>query len=159
VDRRAGALSALDTIRRAAGVGTMRRRSGGEERAMEFPEELRYSTEHEWVRVEGSEAVVGITDFAQDSLGDVVYVSLPELGTSVAVATSVCEVESTKSVSDIYAPVSGRVIAVNESLADQPELVNADPYGGGWMFRLTLTTPGEIDQLLDAAAYRTLVES
>jgi glycine cleavage system H protein len=126
---------------------------------MEFPEELRYTAEHEWVRVEGDVAVVGITDFAQDSLGDVVFVSLPEPGTEVAAAASVCEVESTKSVSDIYSPVSGSVAAVNEALRDRPELVNSDPYGDGWMFRVAIAAPAELDALLDAAAYRALVES
>jgi glycine cleavage system H protein len=125
---------------------------------MEFPEGLRYSAEHEWVRVEGEEAVVGITDFAQDSLGDVVYVSVPDLGAQVRAGAGVAEVESTKSVSDIYAPVSGTVVAANAALDARPELVNEDPYGEGWIFRLSMSDAGELGTLLDAAAYRALVE-
>ena len=126
---------------------------------MELPEHLRYSAEHEWVAVDGDRARIGITDFAQDSLGDVVYVDLPDVGASVAAAASCAEVESTKSVSDIYAPVSGTVTAVNETLRDAPEQVNADPYGAGWIFEVAMADPGEVDALLDAAAYRALVES
>ncbi|HEX5615453.1 MAG TPA: glycine cleavage system protein GcvH [Acidimicrobiia bacterium] len=125
---------------------------------MEFPDDLRYSREHEWVRVEGDDAVVGITDFAQDSMGDVVFVSLPDVGAQLAADASVCEIESTKSVSDIYAPVSGTVTAVNDALAERPELVNQQPYGDGWMFRLRMNDPGELDRLLDGAAYRALTE-
>lgn len=125
---------------------------------MQIPESLRYSTEHEWVRVEGDRAVVGITDFAQDSLGDIVYVSLPEVGASVTGGASVAEVESTKSVSDIYAPVSGTVAAVNEALVQQPELVNSDPYGEGWLFAVTMSDPGELDTLLPADGYRGLLD-
>ena len=126
---------------------------------MDLPEHLRYSAEHEWVAVDGDRARIGITDFAQDSLGDVVYVDLPDVGASVAAAASCAEVESTKSVSDIYAPVSGTVTAVNETLRDAPEQVNADPYGAGWIFEVAMADPGEVDALLDAAAYRALVES
>ena len=126
---------------------------------MDLPEHLRYSAEHEWVAVDGARARIGITDFAQDSLGDVVYVDLPDVGASVAAAASCAEVESTKSVSDIYAPVSGTVTAVNETLRDAPEQVNADPYGAGWIFEVAMADPGEVDALLDAAAYRALVES
>ena len=126
---------------------------------MEIPEELRYSAEHEWVRVDGGTAEVGITDFAQDTLGDIVYVQLPELGATVARSVVCSEVESTKSVSDIYAPVSGTVVAVNEKLTTTPELVNSDPYGEGWMFRVEMSDAAELDALLDAAAYRALVAS
>lgn len=125
---------------------------------MEFPESLRYTSEHEWVRVEGDRAVVGITDFAQDSLGDIVYVSLPEVGAIVEGGAPCSEVESTKSVSDIYAPVSGTVAAVNEALGQQPELVNRDPYGDGWMFSVTMSDPAQAEGLLDAEAYRALTE-
>jgi glycine cleavage system H protein len=125
---------------------------------MEFPEDLRYSAEHEWVRVDGARATVGITDYAQDALGDIVFVSLPEVGTTVARAAGCAEVESTKSVSDIYAPVAGTVVAANEALGDEPELINRDPYGSGWIFALELAEPGELDALLDAAAYRALLE-
>lgn len=125
---------------------------------MQIPEDLRYSTEHEWVRVDGGVATVGITDFAQDSLGDVVYVQLPEVGDAISANASISEIESTKSVSDIYAPVSGTVTAVNEQLAEHPELVNQAPYGDGWIFRVELSDPLELDGLLDAGGYRALVE-
>jgi glycine cleavage system H protein len=125
---------------------------------MNVPEELRYTSEHEWVRVEGDLARVGITDYAQDALGDVVYVSLPALESSVAAMATCCEVESTKSVSEIFAPVSGRVAEVNTDLADAPQTVNEDPYGKGWIFAVEMADPAEIDGLMDAAAYRALVE-
>jgi glycine cleavage system H protein len=125
---------------------------------MNFPEDLRYSREHEWVRLAGDVARIGITDFAQDSLGDVVFVQFPDVGTDVIAGASVGEVESTKSVSDIYVPVTGQVTAVNDALNDQPELVNSDPYGDGWMFEVTCSDPAEVAGLLDAAAYRQMVE-
>jgi glycine cleavage system H protein len=125
---------------------------------MNVPEELRYSPEHEWIRVTGSTARIGITDFAQDSLGDVVFVQLPDVGLDVVAGASVSEIESTKSVSDVYVPLTGKVSAVNGALADQPELVNSDPYGEGWMFEVEITEPGEIDLLLDAAGYRSLTD-
>ena len=126
---------------------------------MELPEGLRYSAEHEWVRVDGSIAEVGITDFAQDNLGDIVYVQPPETGATLAQNATCSEVESTKSVSDIYAPVTGTVTAVNEALIATPELVNSDPYGAGWMFRVELSDPAELDTLMDAAAYAALFAS
>lgn len=110
------------------------------------------------MRLDGSTARVGISDFAQDSLGDVVFVQLPEVGATVDAGASISEVESTKSVSDIYAPVSGTVTAVNEALTTQPELVNSDPYGEGWMFEVEVSDAGAIDGLMDAAAYRKLIE-
>lgn len=125
---------------------------------MLLPEELRYSAEHEWVAVEGVRARIGITDFAQDQLGDVVYVELPAVGANVLAHASVAEVESTKSVSEIYSPVSGTVVEVNEALGDAPEQVNGDPYGTGWIFVVEMADPAEVDALLDAAAYRNLVE-
>jgi glycine cleavage system H protein len=125
---------------------------------MNYPEQLRYSAEHEWVAVDGNRARVGITDFAQDALGDVVYVQLPEVGATVAASASCCEVESTKSVSDVYAPVSGAVAEVNESLGEAPERLNQDPYGDGWIFAVDMSDPSELDRLMDAAAYRQLVE-
>ncbi len=125
---------------------------------MEFPEGLRYSAEHEWVRVEGTRATVGITDFAQDALGDVVYVNLPESGAVVAKTAGCAEVESTKSVSDIYAPVSGSIVSVNAALDAAPEQINQDPYGAGWLFTVEMTDPAELEALMDAGAYRTLVE-
>lgn len=123
-----------------------------------IPDDLRYTAEHEWIRVDGDTARIGITDFAQDSLGDVVFVQLPDVGLDVVAGASVSEIESTKSVSDIYAPVTGVVRAVNDALNDQPELVNQDPYGAGWMFEVELSSPAELDKLLDAVGYRTLVE-
>ena len=124
---------------------------------MEFPAGLRYSAEHEWIAVDGAHGRVGITDYAQDSLGDVVYVELPAVGTNVLAHSSCAEVESTKSVSEIYAPVSGTIVEVNEALVDAPEQVNRDPYGEGWIFVLELSDPTELDGLLDAGAYQALV--
>ena len=130
---------------------------------MELPEDLRYSAEHEWVRVaidgDRRTAEVGITDFAQDTLGDIVYVQLPEVGATLTRSAACSEVESTKSVSDIYAPVGGTVVAVNEALVNTPELLNSDPYGAGWIFRVELADPSEVDALMDAAAYRSLVST
>jgi glycine cleavage system H protein len=126
---------------------------------MNFPDDLRYSREHEWVRLDGDVARIGITDFAQDSLGDVVFVQLPDVGINVIAGASVSEIESTKSVSDIYVPVSGAIGTVNIALGDRPELVNHDPYGEGWIFEVTGVDASEVDALLDADAYRQLVES
>ena len=125
---------------------------------MDVPEELRYSTDHEWVRIEGNRVTVGITDYAQDALGDVVYLEVPESGAAVAGSDKVSEVESTKSVSDIYAPVAGRVVEVNDELAESPELVNDDPYGRGWICVIEVDDTAEAEALLDAAAYRALLE-
>jgi glycine cleavage system H protein len=126
---------------------------------MEYPEDLRYTKEHEWVRDEGDGRVrVGITDFAQDALGDVVYVDVPQVGTGVAANQPFTEVESTKSVSDVFAPVSGTVIDRNPLLEDRPELVNEQPYGDGWIAVLEAADPGELGRLMDAAAYRAFVE-
>lgn len=118
-----------------------------------IPEELHYSKDHEWVRVEGNVAVVGITDYAQDSLGDVVYVELPKPGEEFAANESFGSVESVKAVSEVFSPVSGTVVANNEALADEPEKVNLDPYGEGWMIRIEMSHPGEVDSLLTAAEY------
>lgn len=119
---------------------------------MNIPEDLQYTSDHEWVRADGNQLKVGITDFAQDALGDVVYVGLPAVGDTVTAGQACGEVESTKSVSEIYAPVSGTVVAVNTEVADNPERVNSDPYGDGWMF--VIETAGDADgTLLDAAAY------
>jgi glycine cleavage system H protein len=124
----------------------------------DVPDDLKYTAEHEWVRVtEGSTTVrVGITDYAQEALGDVVYVSLPDVGTSIAIGAAIGEVESTKSVSDVYAPLTGTVTAKNEALDDQPELINSDPYGAGWIIEIEISEAGESDGLLDAAGYATL---
>lgn len=124
---------------------------------MGIPETLRYSREHEWLRATGDEALVGITAFAAEQLGDVVYVELPVAGGQVTAGQPFGTVESVKSVSELYAPVSGTLIEVNEALADAPEQVNADPYGTGWMIRVRMSDPAELNDLLDAAAYRALV--
>ncbi|MGV3759770.1 MAG: glycine cleavage system protein GcvH [Actinomycetota bacterium] len=125
---------------------------------MQIPDDLKYSSDHEWVRTEDGKVRVGITDYAQDALGDVVFVDLPEVGATVTAGQSICEVESTKSVSDIYAPVSGTIAEVNSDLADAPERVNEDPYGEGWIFALAVDDVAAVEGLLDAAGYRALVE-
>jgi len=120
---------------------------------MNYPEDLKYAPNHEWVRTEGTTVRVGISDFAQDALGDVVYVELPELGATVAAGDVFSEIESTKSTSDIYAPVSGTVTDVNSALEDAPELVNSDPYGQGWLAVIEVSNPSDLDELKDATAY------
>jgi glycine cleavage system H protein len=122
----------------------------------DVPDDLKYTAEHEWVRVGGSTVRVGITDFAQAALGDVVFVSLPEIGASVRIGDAFGEIESTKSVSDLYAPVSGIVTGRNDALAESPELVNTDPYGAGWVVEVELSEVAQLEDLLDAAAYGTL---
>jgi glycine cleavage system H protein len=124
---------------------------------MNVPSELRYSREHEWVRVDGNVARIGITDFAQESLGDVVFVQLPDAGLDIVAGASAAEIESTKSVSDVYVPVSGVVQQVNDALVGAPELVNQDPYGEGWILEVELADLTELDALLDAGAYRELI--
>lgn len=121
------------------------------------PDDLRYSTDHEWVRLESERARVGITDYAQDALGDVVFVQVPSVGAAVTAGSSVGEVESTKSVSEVYAPVTGTVVEVNDELGDAPERLNNDPYGGGWICVIDPADPTELDRLLDAAGYRELI--
>lgn len=125
---------------------------------MNVPDELRYTKDHEWVRIEGGRVTVGITDYAQDALGDVVFVQLPELGSEVGQGDSFVEVESTKSVSDVYAPVAGRVVEVNNGLVDAPERLNEDPYGEGWICVLEAGDGDPTGGLLDAEAYRALIE-
>jgi glycine cleavage system H protein len=117
------------------------------------PEDLHYSKDHEWVRVEGNIASIGITDYAQNSLGDVVYVELPKVGEDFAANESFGSVESVKAVSEVFSPISGTVAEVNESLNDEPEKVNGDPYGDGWMIKVNMSSPGEVDSLLTAAEY------
>jgi len=124
-----------------------------------FPDDLLYTSEHEWVRRGQATVRVGITDYAQEALGDIVYVSLPEVGAELASGAAVGELESTKSVSDVYAPLEGTVSAVNDALDGTPELVNSDPYGDGWLFELTLADPSSVDALMDAATYQASVES
>jgi len=125
---------------------------------MHLPEDLRYSSDHEWVRLEDGRVRLGITDYAQDALGDVVYVEVPEVGAQVEATAKVSEVESTKSVSDIYAPVSGTIVAVNADLADSPERLNDDPYGEGWICVIEPSDPAAVDALLDVEGYRRLIE-
>ena len=124
---------------------------------MEIPEDLRYHPEHHWARRDGDLITVGITDFAQEELGEVVYVSLPELGSTVTKDEFMCELESNKTASDVYAPMSGEVVEVNDSIVSSPETLNSDPYGDGWMIRVRARDPGEWDALLDAASYAQLV--
>ncbi|HEY4334126.1 MAG TPA: glycine cleavage system protein GcvH [Ilumatobacteraceae bacterium] len=125
---------------------------------MDVPADLLYTTDHEWIQRVATGIRIGITDYAQDALGDVVYVQVPTVGTTVAAGDSFSEVESTKSVSDIYAPVAGVVVEVNESLGDDPSVVNSDPYGQGWLCVIEPASAEEVDALMDALAYRALTE-
>jgi glycine cleavage system H protein len=125
---------------------------------MNLPDHLRYSSDHEWLKAEGARARIGITDYAQDSLGDVVFIQLPAVGDTVAAGETIGEVESTKSVSDVYAPVAGSVVAVNDALVDSPQLLNLDPYGDGWICEIELSDPRQVDAMLDADAYGKLIE-
>lgn len=123
------------------------------------PEDLHYSKDHEWVRVEGDQAIIGITDYAQNSLGDVVYVELPKAGDEFAANEPFGSVESVKAVSEVFTPIAGTVVTINESLADEPETVNSDSYGQGWMIRLKMANPGEVDSLLTAAEYEDFTKA
>jgi glycine cleavage system H protein len=125
---------------------------------MNVPEDLRYSKDHEWARLEEGRVRVGITDYAQDALGDVVFIELPDVGTTVKVDESFSEVESTKSVSDVYAPVAGTVVEANAELADAPERINEDPYGEGWICVIEPADPSDFEALMDATSYRDLTE-
>jgi glycine cleavage system H protein len=124
-----------------------------------YPEDLKYHEEHDWARVEGEEATFGITWYAQDALGEVVFFDPPEIGTQVAKNESYAEVESVKAVSDVFAPLSGEIVAVNDALGDSPERINEDPYGDGWLVRVRLSDPSEADSLMDAEAYEKLLQS
>jgi glycine cleavage system H protein len=126
---------------------------------MNVPEDLRYSRDHEWARTEGNRVRVGITDFAQDALGDVVFVDLPSPGRTVEVGGLLGEVESTKSVSEIYAPVAGQVVSINTALVGAPEMLNSDPYGEGWICEIVPTDPSSMESLLDSSGYQQLTES
>ncbi len=125
---------------------------------MTVPDHLHYSSDHEWIAIDGTRARIGITDYAQDALGDVVYVQTPKVGTTVTAGDSFSEVESTKSVSDIYAPVSGTVVAVNDDLAAGPDVLNSDPYGAGWICEIEMSDPADLDGLLDAIGYQALID-
>jgi len=125
---------------------------------MNVPEDLRYTSDHEWARLEGGRIRIGITDYAQDALGDVVFVGLPEPGAKLATGQSLSEVESTKSVSDIYAPVAGTVVEINAELTESPQRLNEDPYGEGWLCVIEPEDPGAVTNLLDPAGYRALIE-
>ena len=127
-------------------------------RTMNVPDDLRYSKDHEWARLEDGRVRIGITDYAQDALGDVVYVQIPDVGAQVTTGESFSEVESTKSVSDIYAPITGTIVEVNQELSDAPQRVNEDPYGEGWLVVIEAEDASQFEQLLDAAAYRALIE-
>jgi glycine cleavage system H protein len=122
-----------------------------------YPEDLRYHPEHDWARIEGEEATFGITWYAQDSLGEVVFFEPPDVGATVSKDSTYAEVESVKAVSDVYSPLSGEVIAVNEELSENPERINEDPYGEGWLVKVKLSDPSEADALMDAAAYKELL--
>jgi glycine cleavage system H protein len=124
-----------------------------------YPEDLRYHPEHDWARIEGDEATFGITWYAQDALGEVVFYEPPEVGAEVKKDESYAEVESVKAVSDVYSPLSGEVTAVNEAISESPEKINEDPYGDGWLVKVKLSDPSEADQLMDAAAYKKLLET
>jgi len=125
---------------------------------VEFPEDLRYTKEHEWARADGARVRIGITDFAQDALGDVVYVDLPEVGAEVTASQAFGEVESTKSVSDVFSPLSGTIVERNPLLDERPELVNEQPYGDGWLIVIEVADPALVDELLDAAAYQAFIQ-
>ncbi len=125
---------------------------------MNVPDQLRYSSDHEWVGRDGNKVRIGITDYAQDALGDVVFVQAPTVGTSLEAGETFGEIESTKSVSDVYAPVSGTVVEVNDALGESPQSLNDDPYGDGWICSMEMSAPDQFDALLDAAAYRRLIE-
>jgi glycine cleavage system H protein len=127
--------------------------------AASYPDDLKYHPEHDWARIEGDEATFGITWYAQDALGEVVFFDPPAVGTQIAKDQVYAEVESVKAVSDVFAPLSGEIVAVNEGLADSPERINHDPYGDGWMVRVRLSEPSEVDSLLDVGAYRDLLQS
>jgi len=122
-----------------------------------YPDDLRYHQEHDWVRIEDAEATFGVTWYAQDALGEVVFYEPPEVGSQASKDAAYAEVESVKAVSDVYAPLSGEIVAVNEAVAEKPELVNEDPYGDGWLVRVKLSDPSEVEQLMDASAYRELL--
>ena len=123
-----------------------------------YPDDLRYHEEHDWARIEGDQATLGITWYAQDSLGEVVFFDPPEVGATIQKDSSYAEVESVKAVSDVIAPMSGEVIEINDVLADAPEKINEDPYGDGWLVRIKLSDPGEVEQLLDASAYEATLD-
>jgi glycine cleavage system H protein len=124
-----------------------------------YPPELKYHPEHDWARIDGDEATFGITWYAQDALGEVVFYDPPDVGANVTANESYAEVESVKAVSDVFAPLSGEVVAVNEALSDAPEPINNDPYGDGWLVKVKLSDPSEVDGLLDAEAYKKLLQS
>jgi glycine cleavage system H protein len=142
----------------APGVDTFHPHTLYKEKKMEFPEELKYTEEHEWALVEGDVVTIGITDFAQDALGDVVFVELPEVGTVLEVGKPFGVVESVKAVSDVYAPLSGEVVEVNEELPDAPETINTSPYEDGWMIKIKVADPSMADELMDSDAYRAFTE-
>jgi len=125
---------------------------------MDFPKELKYTEEHEWVLIEENIATIGITDFAQEQLGDIVFVELPEVGDTLAAGDNLGVVESVKAVSDVYVPVSGEVVEVNEELPDEPEMLNNSPYEGGWLIKVKLSDVASVEELMDAAAYHDFVE-
>jgi len=127
--------------------------------AESYPEDLKYHPEHDWARIDGDEAVFGVTWYAQDALGEVVFYDPPEVGTTVAKDQAYTEVESVKAVSDVFAPLSGEIVEINEALSESPEQINHDPYGDGWLVRVKLSDPSELESLLDVGAYKDLLQS
>ncbi len=125
---------------------------------MEFPEDLKYTKEHEWIRVEGTDATIGISDYAQESLGDVVFLELPEVGNEFGAGEAFGVVESVKAVSDLYSPLSGKIAEVNNDIVDTPEVMNSEPYGVGWLIKLTMSDPSELKNLMDVKAYESYVK-
>ena len=125
---------------------------------MDFPDDIKYHKEHTWARVDGNKAQIGITDYAQDSLGDVVYIDIPEVDAEIVANNEISEIESTKATSSVIAPVSGTIVDVNEELEESPEIINEDPYGKGWIFKIKLAKPEEVDSLMDASAYGELTK-
>lgn len=124
---------------------------------MNFPDNLKYTSEHEWIRVEGKNGWIGITDFAQSELGDVVYIELPTVGSKIEKGKSLGTIEAVKAVSDLFAPIAGEIIEVNPEVKDHPEIVNKDPYGAGWMVKIAISDPGQLNNLLDVQAYTSLI--
>ncbi len=150
--------SSGDTPGLRSDIGARRRSPGISWVLMNVPEELRYSAEHEWIRTDGAQITVGITDYAQDALGDIVFIQVPEVGALLEAGSMMGEIESTKSVSEIYAPIAGTVTEVNTNLEDSPEMLNSDPYGEGWIVVMEPATPSDLDGLLDQTEYRALTE-
>jgi glycine cleavage system H protein len=140
------------------GIDILRRKKPQPKEGIMHPEDLRYHKEHTWARVSGNKATIGITDYAQEALGDIVYIDLPEVDTTVEANSEISEIESTKATSAVISPVSGTIVEVNEELADSPEIINEDPYGKGWIAVIEMSNPSEVDDLMEASEYEKLIE-